>query len=149
MTARIAALLLAIVFVTGCVRPPTPRDVGARYPDATAPIDDASGTIDVVLNSPTGALSITVNDQIVVKREYSARARITAVPAGPASVHVAMGGSCEQSQSFDREVEVLPGGIVTIALPGGEQGTACAIAAGAGYIGLNILALSLAILLVL
>lgn len=97
-----------------------------------------AGNVEVVLNNATGALSVAVNDQLVVDRKYSRKASIAGVPAGPARVHVAIGGSCETGASFERDIEVLPGQTTTVTLPGPELSTGCALFHGLYYVGLNI-----------
>ncbi len=97
-----------------------------------------AGNIEVVLNNPSDALSVTINDQLVVDRKLSRKATIAAVPAGPARVHVAIGGGCETGAVFDRDIEVIPGATTTVTLPGPELSTGCAIANGLFHVGANV-----------
>jgi hypothetical protein len=97
-----------------------------------------AGNVEVVLNNASDALSVAVNDQLVVDRKFSRKATIGGVPAGPAKVHVAIGGGCETGALFDREIEVYPGQTTTVNLPGPEISTGCAIASGLYYVGMNV-----------
>lgn len=120
-----------------------PHDVTAQY--ATAP--PGAGAVDVVLNDPTRKLSISVDDQLVVDGKYSRKAHIDGVPAGPAHVHVATGGRCEQGSMSDHEVVVPPGGTATLVLPGPEPNTGCMILTGLDIVGLYIGLVAEAVLL--
>src|SRR5438105_3823609 len=105
--------LLIVIASASCTHP---HDVNAVY--AGAP--PGAGAIDVVLNNPSAALTVAVQDKLVVDRAYSRRAHVDGVPAGAAHVHVATGGRCEQGAMTDVDVNVPAGGIATIALPGPE-----------------------------
>lgn len=129
MYSRIA-LVLAL---SACA--PKARDVSATF--ALSPHIPA-GTVEVVLNNASDALSVAINDQLVVDRKLSRKATIAGVPAGPARVHVAIGGGCETGATFDRDIEVIPGATTTLSLPGPEISTGCAVASGLYYVGINI-----------
>jgi hypothetical protein len=111
-----------------------------------APTVPASGAVDVVLNDASRALTITVDDQLVVQRAHARRAHIVGIPPGPVHVHVATGGQCEVGSIFDRDVIVAPGARATLALPGPETNVGCAVFDGLYYIGLNIGILAIAVL---
>ena len=130
---------ILILVLTGCA-----HDVTAVYPAATP----SSGTVDVVLNEPTDALTVAINDQLVVDRAHSRHAQIVGVPAGPVRVHVATGKGCEQGNMVDREVMLPPGGRATLALPHPELSVGCALWTGLQYIGINIGILAIAVLVV-
>ncbi len=129
MTTRIA-LVLAL---SACA--PKAQDVSTTF--ALSP-NMPAGNVEVVLNNPSGALSVAVNDQLVVDRKLSRKATIGGVPAGPARVHVAIGGGCETGATYDRDIEVIPGATTTVNLPGPEVSTGCAVASGLYYVGINI-----------
>jgi len=129
MYSRIA-LVLAL---TACA--PKARDVSATF--ALSP-NIPAGNVEVVLNNPSDALSVAINDQLVVDRKLSRKATIGGVPAGIARVHVAIGGGCETGATFEREIEVIPGATTTVNLPGPEISNGCAIASGLYYVGINI-----------
>jgi hypothetical protein len=128
------ALVLAVALPLGACGPKA-HDVSATF--ALSPSVPA-GNVEVVLNNASDALSVAINDQLVVDRKLSRKATIGGVPAGPARVHVAIGGGCETGATFDRDIEVIPGATTTITLPGPEISTGCAIASGLYYVGLNI-----------
>lgn len=130
MSTRIALALLAL---GACA--PKAQDVSATF--ALAPGLQA-GNVEVVLNNATDALSVAVNDQLVVDRKYSRKATIGGVPAGPTRVHVAIGGGCETGAMFDRDIDVFPGQTTTVNLPGPEISTGCAVLSGLTYVGLNV-----------
>lgn len=111
-----------------------PHDVTAVY----APATPAAGAVDVVLNSPSDALTVAVGDQLVVDRKYSRKAHIDGIPAGPMHVRVATGGRCEQGSLTEHDIIVPAGGTTTITLPGPEPNTGCAIFTGLYYIGMNV-----------
>jgi hypothetical protein len=116
--------LLACVALAACARP---HDIETRYP-AAPPVP--TGAVEVRLNQPSSALTVTVDDRIVVDRARSRRALVTDVPAGPATVHVATGGRCERGRDTTVTVDVVPGQVATVALPGPEATTGCQIAGG-------------------
>ena len=118
------------------------HDVTAVY----APATPASGAVDVVLGTPSRSLSVTIGDQLVVDRAYSRRAHVVGIPAGPMRVHVATGGGCETGSVVDRDVLVPPAGKTTLALPGPELGSGCAVLNGLLYVGMNIGILAIAVL---
>jgi hypothetical protein len=124
----------ALVLALGACAPKA-QDVSATF--ALTPHMPA-GNVEVVLNNPSGALSVAVNDQLVVDRKLSRKATIAGVPAGPARVHVAIGGGCETGATFERDIEVIPGATTTVNLPGPELSTGCALMNGLYYVGLNI-----------
>ncbi|MGE5182551.1 MAG: hypothetical protein ACM31C_10835, partial [Acidobacteriota bacterium] len=53
-------------------------------------------------------------------------------------VRVATGGNCERGAISDHDVIVPAGGTATIALPGPEPNTGCAIFTGLYYVGMNV-----------
>lgn len=124
------ALVLALA---ACA--PKAQDVSSTF--ALSPSIPA-GTVEVLLNSPSGALSVAVNDQLVVDRKTSRKATIGGVPAGPTRVHVAIGGGCETGAVFERDIQVLAGATTVVNLPGPELSTGCALWNGLYYVGLNI-----------
>jgi len=134
MTYRLTLLALA-----ACTHP---HDVQAVY----APAPPGAGAIDVVLNSPSGALTVAVDGKLVVDRKYSRRAHIDGVPPGRAHVHVATGGECEQGAMNDFELDVDPGQTATLALPGPEPNHGCAVFSGLYYVGLNVGLVALAVI---
>jgi len=134
---QIVAALLVLTLVAGCV-----HDVAVTYPGDTP----SAGTIAVVLNDPTRALTVTVDGELVVDRAYTRRARIDGVPAGPARVSVSTGGGCEAGRAVDYDVEVVPGRVTTIPLPGPEPNTGCMVYQGLYYVGLEVGLVALAIL---
>ncbi len=111
-----------------------PHDVTAVY----APVTPGAGAIDVVLNSPSGSLTVTVGEQLVIDRKFSRHAHIDGVPAGPTRVRVATGGNCERGSVTDHDVIVPAGGTATVALAGPEPNTGCAIFTGLYYVGMNV-----------
>jgi hypothetical protein len=131
--------ILVSLAMAGCA-----HDVTAVY-GGGAP---SSGTIEVVLNEPTDALTVAINDQLVVDRAHSRRAQVVGVPAGPVHVHVATGKGCEQGKLVDRDMMLAPGGRATLALPHPEISLGCAVWSGLQYIGLNIGILAIAVVLV-
>ena len=122
---------LSLLALAACTHP---HDVQAVY----APAPPGSGAIDVVLNSPSGALSVAIDGKLVVDRKYSRKAHIDGVPPGRSHVHVATGGQCEQGAMNDFDVDVEPGQTATLALPGPEPNHGCAIFSGLYYVGMNI-----------
>lgn len=140
MTAHFVARLVVLALAAGCAS--RPHDVTAAYPKPPAP----SGAIDVVLTTASSALSVTVNDALVVDGKHSRRARIEDVPPGPAWLRVVTGGGCEQAQHFEREVDVIPGQTVTVALPSGEVTTGCGVYYGLKRVGVQIGLVALAVL---
>ena len=122
-------ILPVCVCMAGCS-----YDVVARYPSPPG----ESGAIDIVLNDPTRALTVEINDLLVVGRAHSRKIHVDGVPAGTARVRVATGGRCEQGVVTEREVTVMPMSISTLALPGPEPNHACMV-----YAGLALLALSI------
>ncbi len=126
-----APRLLVALSLAACTHP---HDVAAVY----APATPGTGAVDVVLNSPSDALTVTVGDQLVVDRKYSRKAHVDGVPAGPVHVRVATGGRCEQGSLTHQEIVVPAGGTTTIALPGPEPNLGCAIFTGLYYVGMNV-----------
>ena len=124
----------AIILALGACAPKA-HDVSATF--ALSPAFPA-GTVEVVLNTASDALSVAINDQLVVDRKRSRKATIAGIPAGPARVHVAIGGGCETGATFDRDIDVVPGATTTVTLPGPEVSTGCAVASGLYYVGVNI-----------
>jgi hypothetical protein len=127
---RILSTIVLVTFSTSCA-----HDVTAVY-SASPPM--GGGAIEVALNDSTSALSITVNDVLVVDRERSRKAHIDGVPIGLARVRVATGGRCEQAREYDREVEVIPGQTAHLILPGPEGSVGCMVYYGLVYVGMNI-----------
>lgn len=124
------ALVLAL---TACA--PKAHDVSSTF--ALSPSLPA-GNLEVVLGDATRALSVTINDQLVVDRKHSRKAVVGGVPAGPARILVAIGGGCEQGETFERVVDIMPGATATVALPGPEISTGCALWQGLAHIGINV-----------
>jgi hypothetical protein len=140
----LARSLPILVVATGCTHP---QDVSATYPRvAMAPgAEIGSGAVDVVLNNPTGALSVAVNDNLVVDRKYSRKAHIDGVPAGHSTVHVSLGGSCEKARDFTREIDLQPGATAAITLPGGEVNDGCMVWDGLLHVAITLELVALAI----
>jgi hypothetical protein len=134
---RRRALAALLVLATGCTHA---HDVAVQL--ALAQPD--SGALDVVLNGASGALSVTIDGALVVDRKHSRKAHVEGIPAGPARVRIATGGGCEQAMTYDREVEIIPGATVTLALPGPQPDHGCMVLAGLQYIGINIALVALA-----
>jgi len=132
------ASLLVVTLVAGCA-----HDVQVTYPRATP----AAGTLEVALNAPTSELSVAVDGALVVDRKHSRRARIDGVPAGRALVRVVTSGGCEVNQTVERAVEIIPGQLTTLALPGPESSTACAVFQGLYYVGMNVGLVAVAVVL--
>jgi hypothetical protein len=130
---------LTLVALAACTHP---HDVVAVY----APAPPGAGAIDVVLNSPSGALTVAVDGKLVVDRKYSRKAHIDGVPPGVAHVHVATGGACEQGKLEDFEVDVEPGQTAVLAMPGPEPNHGCAVFSGLYYVGMNVGLVALAVL---
>jgi hypothetical protein len=130
---------LALLALAACTRP---HDVETRYP-AAPPVP--TGAIEVRLNQPSSALTVTVDDRIVVDRARSRRALVTDVPAGRATVHVATGGRCEQARDTAVAVDVVPGQVATVALPGPEATTGCQIAGGLTLVSFALIGVEAAI----
>jgi hypothetical protein len=120
-----------------------PHDVAARY---AAVGDGPTGGIEVLLNAPSGALTVTVDGHVMVDRRFSRRAVIDAVPAGPAEVHVATGGRCEAGTDRTVHVDVKPGELTTVALPGPEPNHGCAVNAGLTAVAMALLGIEVALL---
>jgi hypothetical protein len=116
-------LSLMVAVAGGCTGP---QDITAVFPHPTP----MAGAVDVSLNSPDGAMTVTVDDALVVDRKYSRKAHIDGVPAGPATVHVAIGGKCVKAREYTRELEIEPGQTSQIALPGAEVNDGCAVLDG-------------------
>jgi hypothetical protein len=116
-------LVLVAVVVTGCTGP---QDITAVYPHPA----EANGAIDVSLTTADGNMTVTVDDSVVVDRKFSRKAHIDGVPAGPARVHVALGGNCVKARDYTRDVDIEPGQTAQIALPGAEINDGCAILDG-------------------
>lgn len=131
------AWILLAAALAGCA-----HDVRVDYGRASP---GSTGSLEVVLNDATGKLSVTINDSLVVDRKHSRKARIDGVPAGLATVHVATGGGCERAMTLDREVEVVPGEVTTVALPGPQPDTGCMIYSGLYYVGMNVGLVAIAI----
>ncbi len=119
-----------------------PHDVVAVY--ATPQPD--TGAVDVILNDASRAMSVTINDILVVDRKFSRKAHIDGIPAGTARVHVATGGRCEQGSVADQELSVPAGGVATFALPGPEPNLGCTVISGLANVALEIGCVALAIL---
>ncbi len=119
-----------------------PHDVMAVY--ALAP--PAAGSLEVLLNSPSGALTVTVNDTVVVDRKESRKAHVDGIPAGTAHVTVATGGRCEHGAITERDVEITPGVVTTLVLPGPETTLGCQVYSGLYYVGFSIVFLGYAVL---
>jgi len=117
------------------------HDVTAHYPS-----DGPSGAIDIQLNNPSGALTVAVNDHVMVDRKHSRKAHIDGIPIGDAVVQVAVGGACEQGKTETRTVDVQAGVTSTIVMPGPEPNTPCAIMDGASWVFLGLELVTLGIL---
>lgn len=135
---------IGLVLALGACAPKA-QDVSATF--ALSP-NIPAGNVEVVLNNASDALSVAINDQLVVDRKLSRKATIGGVPAGPARVHVAIGGGCETGATYDREIDVIPGATTTVNLPGPEISTGCAVASGLYYVGLNVGYVAMSIALV-
>ncbi|HEY4055536.1 MAG TPA: hypothetical protein VGM39_02970 [Kofleriaceae bacterium] len=125
--------LLAFIPLAACAH--TASDVAATY---TTTLDTPTGSIEVALNSPSQALSVTVNDHVLVDRKNTRKALINGVPAGPAHVIVSVGTQCEQNHTYERDVNLVPGVTAQLALPGPEVGEGCATLAGAQHVATQI-----------
>lgn len=125
--------LIAFIPLAACAHGAS--DVAANY---TPILDTPSGSIEVLLNSPSQALTVSVNDHVLVDRKFSRKAVINSIPAGPAHVLVSVGGNCEQNHTYERDVTSVPGVPTQLALPGPEVGEGCATLAGAQHIATQI-----------
>jgi hypothetical protein len=130
--------LLLLFALAACTHP---HDVIAHYPG-----DGPSGSVDIVMNHATGALTVAVNDKVIVEKKYSAKAHIDGVPIGEAVIQIATGGACEAGKSETRTLDVQPGMTSTIVLPGPEPNTACAVWAGLNQVTLGLEVVGFAIL---
>jgi hypothetical protein len=130
----IASLLVLTVSVLSTAGAGCAHDVRTTYPRASV----AGGTLEVALNAPTDQLSIAVNGDLVVDRKHSRKATIELVPAGANVVRVVTSGSCEQGTTVEHVVEIAPGQVTTLALPGPDAGLACAVFNGLYYVGMNL-----------
>lgn len=139
MSLRCISVSLAVA--AACSRP---HDVTVAY---AARSSTGAGSVDVLLNSPSRALSITVNDALVVDRKYSRKARIEGLPLGIARVHIATGGKCEHAAEYDREVEIIPGATASLVFPGPEPNHGCMVQLALTYVGWNIGMVAMAITL--
>jgi hypothetical protein len=131
--------LLVVFAIAGCTHP---HDVNAVY--AIAP--QAGGSLEVLLNKASDAMTIAVNDVVVVDRKFSRKAHVDGIPEGPAHVVIATGGGCEQQSLVERDVEITPGVVTSIVLPGPERNHGCMVYAGLVYVGLNIGILAYAVM---
>jgi hypothetical protein len=120
-----------VLALAACARPHDVTAVYARGPSST-------GAVEVVLNNASDALSVSINDALVVDRKHSRRVRVEGIPPGPARITVATGGGCEAGRAIDREVEVLAGQTTTVPLPGPEPNTGCMVFAGLYHVGLQV-----------
>ncbi|MBA3539375.1 MAG: hypothetical protein H0T79_07075 [Deltaproteobacteria bacterium] len=119
-----------------------PQDIAVNY--AVRQAD--SGTVDVVLNGASDALSVAVNGALVVDRKFSRKAHVEGVPAGPARVTVATGGGCEDRSMTEHDIEIVAGSTTTLTLPGPTPNTGCMIYAGLSSIAVQISMVGLAIM---
>ena len=117
-------------------------DVAATFPAGRAD----SGAVEVVLNDASRALSVTIDDVLVIDRKTTRKVHIDGVPAGTAHVRVATGGRCEQGSLVEQEVVVTPGQTATLALPGPAPNLGCMVLSGLNYVGMETGLLALAIL---
>jgi hypothetical protein len=97
-----------------------------------------SGAIEIVLNDPTRALTVEVDNQLVIDRAHSRRAHIDGVPAGTAHVRIATGGRCEQGVVTERDIAVMPDAISTLVLPGPEPNSGCMVYEGLALVALVV-----------
>jgi len=125
--------LLVLVIVAGCFHHRAP-EVTAHF----APSSPDSGAIDVVLQSPTRAMTVAVDGALAVDRAHTRKAHIDGVPAGPAHVQVAVGGRCERGGLVQEDVEVAPGRTTTIVLPGPDRKFACTAVTTAATVALTL-----------
>jgi hypothetical protein len=130
------------VFVVALAACTYPHDVTAAFPAAP---DPQAGAVDVVLASASHAMSVTINDALVVEHKATRKAHVDGVPSGPAHVRVATGGGCEAATFVEQDVSVPPGGVATVALPGPETSHSCALLLGLEYVGMNIGVVAIAI----
>lgn len=131
------SLLALLILIAGCTHP---HDIAVQL----AVPQPGTGALDVVLNSASGALSVTIDGSLVVDRKYSRKAHVEGIAPGVAHVRVATGGGCEQAAEYDRDVEIVPGATTTLALPGPEPNHGCMVYAGLTYVGMNIALVALA-----
>ena len=127
---------LITLFTAACTNV---HDVHAVYPGGGTEV----GAVDVVLNVPTEAMTVSIGDKMIVDRETSRRAHIDGIPAGPAHVRVATAGKCEQHTIADYDVVVPASGVATLALPGPQEDHGCSTFAGLMYIGAGVEAIAL------
>ncbi len=137
--ARRIAGVVALVSIAGCSHA---VDVTTAFPAARGD----SGAVEVVLNDPSRAVSVTIDDALVVERKHTGRVHVDGVPAGSAHVRVATGGRCEQGSTSDQDVVVTPGSTSTIVLPGAEPNLGCMVLSGLDYIGLEVGMVALAVM---
>jgi hypothetical protein len=118
------------------------HDVRTQFP---APPDPSSGVVEVVLNQPSSALTVTIDGHLLAARAHSRRVRVEGVPSGDAKVQVAIGGGCEQGRLADFVVAVTPGQVSTLVVPGPEPSTGCAVLNGLALVALGMEAVALAV----
>ncbi len=128
--------VLSICACAGCA-----SDVVARYPSAPG----VSGAIDIVLNDPSRALTVEVDDQLVVDRATSRHVHIDGIPAGNAHLRIATGGRCEQGVVTERDVAVLPDASSTLVLPGPEPNHGCMVYEGLALLAIAVEAVAISI----
>lgn len=128
-------------FATVTVACAHPADVVTAYPASRTD----SGAVEVVLNDPSRAMSVTINDALVLDHKETRKVHVDGIPAGMAHVRVATGGRCEHATTVDQDVTVIAGQTATVALPGPEPGLGCMIFSGldsvAGEIGVLAMAI--------
>jgi hypothetical protein len=132
--------LALLALLAGCSHA---ADVVTAYPASRT----ESGAVEVVLNDPTRAMSVTINDQLVVDHKETRKAHVDGIPPGTAHIRVATGGRCEHGNVVDQDVEIIAGQTSTVALAGPEPGLGCMIFSGldsiAGEVGAIAIALAL------
>jgi hypothetical protein len=126
---------LALVALAGCA-----HDVTARY----AP--EGGGTVQVLLSHAASAVTVAIDDQVVIERAHTSKATISGVPPGDARVRVVVGGVCAKGFVEERHLWVQPGRSATLALPGPELTTACAIVQAGAWVAVGLEIVGLAIL---
>jgi hypothetical protein len=116
--------LASICLAAGCFH--HAHDVTAHF----GPPRPDSGALDLVLVSPSRALTVAVDGNLVVDRAHTRKVHVDGVPAGATHVQVAVGGRCERSGVADEIVDVPAGGTAAVVLPGPDRDLACAVAIG-------------------
>jgi hypothetical protein len=126
---------LVLIALTACA-----HDVTARY------AANGGGTVQVLLSHAASAVTVSIDDHVVIESAHTRKATIEGVPPGDARVQVVVGGECTKGFVDERHVWVEPGANATLALPGPELSTGCAIVQAGSMVALGLELIAVAIL---